>query len=495
MSDYHRAASLLEAKNLDGAWSVVKGLLLENPNDPQALVLASVVERLSQNLPTSYHFAKAASRIIPDDAAPWINLGHTASEMWLVDEAEAAYRKALKCPNIDSGSLRRNTMLNVSALYIDNGRYVEARAIVEKWLNKNPKDTQVRANLGFCQLATRDWSGWANYRSTLGSSWRPRIQYLDEPEWDGTPGKTVVIYGEQGLGDEISFASMLPDAIASCKRVILECEPRLKGLFQRTFPEITVYGTRMPAPKKGAQWEKADWQFDASLAIGQLGEYYRTREEDFPGTPYLVPCPIRTQMWADMFARLGKPVIGIAWHGGVPKTNSRNRRLTLEELLPFFQKQDAHYVSLQYKDASKEIAEFRERHPEIDLVQYPFATLTSDYDDTAALVASLDYVVCMQTAVAHTAGALGVPVTVLVPVASQWRYGTAHDSIPWYKSLRIIRQRKSGQWRDEIRRIDLPKLPRAAGEAAPEPALRDDEFPVCADGLVHHRETRDHASP
>jgi ADP-heptose:LPS heptosyltransferase len=200
-------------------------------------------------------------------------------------------------------------------------------------------------------------------------------------------------------------------------------------------------------------------------------------------------------MWADMFKRVGKPVIGVAWHGGVPKTNSRNRRLTLEELLPFFQKQDAHYVSLQYKDASKEIAEFKERHPEIDLVQYPFATLTSDYDDTAALVASLDYVVCMQTAVAHTAGALGVPVTVLVPVASQWRYGTAHDSIPWYKSLRIIRQRKTGQWRDEIRRIDLTGLRGAATEAAPDDGLRDGERHVRANGVLHHREDGGHASP
>lgn len=460
---YKRAAELIEAKNLDAAWSVVKALLLENPNDPQALVLASVVERLSQNLPTSYHFAKAASQIIPRDAAPWINLGHTASEMWLVDEAEAAYRTALKCPNINAGSLRRNTMLNVSALYIDNGRYAEAREIVNEWIAKNPNDTQVRANLGFCQLAMQDWEhGWANYRSTLGSGWRPRVKYGEEPEWDGSPGKTVVLYGEQGIGDEISFASMLPDAIDVCARVIVECDPRLKGLFERSFPRATVYGTRTPVPQKGVQWAKADWDFDASLAIGQIGEYFRTKAQDFPGTPYLTPCPDRVQMWKALFKAKGKPTIGIAWTGGVPKSNSRNRRLTLEDLLPVLRSVDAHFVSLQYKDAEGEIAAFKAKHPEIDLVQYRFGTLTKDYDDTAALIASLGGVVCMQTAVAHTAGALGVPVTVLVPIASQWRYGTAKDSIPWYRSLRIIRQRKQGQWRDEIGQIDLLNLKAAA---------------------------------
>jgi tetratricopeptide (TPR) repeat protein len=454
VSDYKTAALLIDAKEHDAARKVIEGLLLEDPNDPQALVLGSVVERFSHHLPRSYHYAKAASRIIPNDAAPWINLGHTASEMWLVDESEAAYRKALKCPNIGVGSLKRNTMLNVAALYIDNGRYTEARAIVDRWHKLNPNDTQMRANLGFCQLAVQDWSGWANYHATLGSTWRPRVQYLEEPEWDGSPGKTVVLYGEQGLGDEISFASMLPDAVKHCKRVILDCDPRLKRLFQRSFPEITVHGTRMATVDTQAdKWPPEDREFDASLAIGQIGEFYRTKAEDFPGTPYLITCPDRTEMWRAHFKSKGKPAIGIAWTGGMPKNNARNRRLSLEDLVPFFKKQDARYVSLQYKDAAKEIGQFRARHPDIDLVQYSYATLTGDYDDTAALIASLDRVVCIQTAVAHTAGALGIPVTVLVPKASQWRYGTARERIPWYDSLRIIRQSKNGEWRDEIARL------------------------------------------
>ncbi len=488
---YKRAGALIEAKNYEAAWKIIKTLMVENPNDAQALVLASMVERFSQNVPTSYHFAKAATHILPHDAACWLHLGNAASELWLVEESEAAYRKALKCPNIDAGSLRRNTLLNMAALYIDNGRYDEAKVIVERWNRVDPNDKNMRANLGFCQLAVQDWSGWANYRATLGSTWRPKVQYIDEPEWDGSPDKTVILYGEQGLGDEISFASMLPDAIRHCKRVILDCDPRLKRLFQRSFPGLTVHGTR--TAKAGPQsvdlmWPEEDRVFDASLAIGQLGEYYRTKAQDFPGTPYLVPCPDRVQMWQALFGAKGKPTIGIAWTGGVPKNNSRNRRLTLYDLLPVFQKYDAHFVSLQYKDASGEIEKFKAKHPEVDLVQYPFGTLTGDYDDTAALVASLDAVVCMQTAVAHTAGALGTPVTVLVPQASQWRYGTAHDSIPWYKSLKVIRQRKSGHWRDEIAGIDLPSLSGAAGKAAPEPELRDGILGLRADDLGHHRE-------
>jgi hypothetical protein len=119
-------------------------------------------------------------------------------------------------------------------------------------------------------------------------------------------------------------------------------------------------------------------------------------------------------------------------------------------MLPILRSIDAHWVSLQYEDAAGQIETFRNEHPEIDLVQYPFATLTKDYDDTAALVAELDMVVCMQTAVAHLAGGLGVECHVLLPKTSQWRYGEEGDTIPWYQSLRVIRQRELGKWEPAI---------------------------------------------
>lgn len=477
---------------MNGSWHIIEAFLNDDPNDARALVTASYLMRKSGHLPEAYHFAKSATQLIEWDAAPWINLGHAASELWLADEAEYAYRKALNCQNIGEGTLRRNTHLNISAVYIDNGRYAEAKEYALKMLAVDTNDQQGRANLGFCQLAMREWSkeAWENYHCALGCEWRPKIQFKDEPEWDGSEGKRVAIYGEQGLGDEISFASVLPDAVAVSQKIILECDPRLKGLFARSFPSVRVYGTR---GLKDVQWRKEDWAFDASLPIGQLGEFFRLKESDFPGTPYLTPCQVRTSGWKSYFRSLGKPVIGLAWRGGIPRTNARARQLMLDDFAPLFKAlPDAHYVSLQYRDAGKEIAEFRERHPDIQIVQYPWATLTQDYDDTAALVAALDYVFCMQTAVAHTAGALGIPVTVLVPVASQWRYGTAKDSIPWYHSLRVIRQKRHGQWREELERggrevaAYLSGVSRRPGTAPSDWDLRDGLGVLCADHRRGH---------
>jgi tetratricopeptide (TPR) repeat protein len=462
---YAIAAALAENGNLDKAWKIVGSILNDNPHDLRALVTGSYIMQRSGSLPQAYHFARRATEIAPNEDSTWTNLGHAASQMWLIDEAERCYRRGL---NVCKTAENRNVLwLNLCGLYIDTGDFEKAERYALKLLDVDPTSETAKANLGFCQLARRDWAeGWKNYRNTIGSPWRKRVRYKDEPEWDGRPGKNVVLYADQGLGDEISFASMLPDAAKLCKKLILDCDGRLEGLFRRSFPQVKVYGTRV----KDEKWAKEDRDIEASLPLGQAGEFVRTKEGEFPGTPYLVPCPDRLVQWKTLFATKKKPIIGIAWTGGVPKTNARNRKVSLDDLLPVLSL-DAHFVSLQYKDAKDEIARFKAKHPEVDLVQYSWATLTNDYDDTAALIAACDYVVCIQTAVAHTAGGLGVPVSVLLPTATSWRYGTKGDSIPWYRCLNVIRQAKTGEWSKEIERAaraaaDFLGVSRSADEAA-----------------------------
>lgn len=494
MNPYQAAADLGEQGKLEAGWKIINKMLIDDPLDVRALVTGSYIMRRLGALPQAYHLARSATQVWPKDSAAWTNLGHAASEMWLVDESERCYKTALACCN-GNKSHEKTLWLNLSALYLDNGRFEESEALTRKILKVDPAHANALANLGFCQLALRNWDGWKGYRNTIGSDWRPKVQYKDEPEWDGSPGKVIALYGDQGLGDEISFASMIPDALAVSSKVIIDCDSRLEGLFRRSFPKARVYGTRTA---KDAKWDKADWHIDASLPLGQIGEYFRTTDESFPGTPYLIACPDRMRMWKALFSQKAKPVIGIAWTGGVPKTNSRNRRIALDDLLPIFGL-DAHFVSLQYKDSADEIAAFSKKH-RVDLKQYAYGTLTKDYDDTAALIASLGYVVCIQTAVAHTAGALGVPVTVLVPEATQWRYGKSQDSIPWYESLRVVRQQKTGSWSQEIERTATElatyfgRVPGGTGKPARNDRLRNSIGGLCAGGNGHRQPNGGHAS-
>lgn len=469
MSDklYLRAGELAEQGKLEQAWKIISRMLIENPKDPRALLTGSFIMRRLGHLPQAYHFAKSAAEIWPHDPSIWLNWGHACRDMWLTDEAERHYRRMIRlAKNIKD---QRDGWLSLSALYLDDGRFADAEILCRKLLEVDPEDRSAFGNLGFCLLAKRDWSGWKGYHNTIGTDWRPMVRYRDEPEWDGSLGKIVALYEDQGLGDAISFASMLSDAQNICKKLIVECDARLQSLFTRSFPGVKFYGTR---GMHDAKWDREDWAMDASLPLGQIGEFFRLKDEDFPGTPYLRPCPDRVKQWRALFESKGKPCIGIAWTGGIPKTNARNRKIALTDLLPVFTEVDAHYVSLQYKDASEDITAFKAEHPEVDIVQYKWATLTQDYDDTAALIASLDYVLCIQTAVAHTAGALGTPATVLVPTATQWRYGNSTETVPWYNCLRVIRQRKSGSWSSEIERASrelgayLARVPRRAAKAA-----------------------------
>lgn len=469
----HRAHELAQQGELDAAWDACEPLISKNPNSARLLVLATYIFDRAGKVLLAYQLAR---RAVQEDARlpeAWINLGKTADMMWRVSESETAYKKALSLLNegiFEAQRKEKNRILchvNLAGLYVNVGRFREGEAAANAALSLDPENKKARGNLGLAQLARRDWaSGWKNYSCLLGGPSRVLRKVGDEPTWDGASGKTVAVLGEQGLGDEISFASMLPDAVRTCKKVILECDPRLAGLFQRSFPQAKVYGTRT---KKRAPWAPEDAQsVEASLMAGELGGFYRTSAESFSGQPYLVPCPERSRMWGALFSEKKKPVIGIAWTGGVQHTGSQFRRVDLAQLAPLFQSVDAHWVSLQYKDAAEEIAQVSMQNPGVEIAQYAYATLTKDYDDTAAMVSQLDAVICMQTAVAHLAGALGTPCWVLVPRNSQWRYGNpdAVDS-PWYASMKVRRE-KNG-WgpvieslASEIKNVDFRRLSRPA---------------------------------
>lgn len=429
-----KASTLYDAGRLDEAYAIVDAHLMHDPNDAQALALMSAILKRSNKVAIAYTLAKRATELRPDRPEPWNAFAHAAQFMWRMEEAEESYQKALK--RTKSAHQRALYLNNLASTYLDRGQFMRAEPVCRESLAIED-DKQTRHNLGLSLMAQRQWAeGWKNYSSSLGTENRRTVKYRapgsEEPVWDGAPDKTVVVYGEQGLGDEICAASMLPEAIRDSKLVIVDCDKRLEGLFRRSFPQAKVYGTRTAKPGE-ARWEEKGEQIEASISAFELGQFYRKTTADFPGTPYLTPCPDRLAMWKALFAGKGKPTIGIAWSGGTWHNAGEHRKLPLEDWKPIFEAVDAHWVSLQYKDAIEQIKG-------TPVTQYRFGTLTPDYDDTAAMVAACDLVIGVQTSVNHLAGALGVPVWALIPKVSQWRYGEGHEDIPWYRSMKLYRQ-------------------------------------------------------
>jgi len=419
------AAKLAEEGELDRAWDLTELVLLEEPNDVSAITMATQINRKARRMVTAYTWAKAGIANAPELAAAWLNMGCAAADLFRRDEAEMAYEQCEKLLNAKgwTASQRALLLINKSAMYLDYAEWALAERLASDAVRIEPENKKACGNLGIAKLAQRKWSeGWRYYGAISGMAQRPEYIYGDAPIWDGRHTGTVIFQGEQGLGDEIAFASMLPDAFLRVEQPIIDCDARLQGLFTRSFPKAKVYGTRWA---KELEWKAEDTKPDASIQFGQLGQFFRRRDRDFPRQSYLMPDPERTHMWRSLRNIEGGPAIGIAWTGGVSWTGAKFRRLTLEQLLPIFQSvPGAKWVSLQYQDACEEIEKFHVEHPEIDLRQYPYATLTKDYDDTAALVASLDCVIGPPTSVIHLAGALDVPTLAMAAPYDCWKFAS-----------------------------------------------------------------------
>jgi hypothetical protein len=285
--------------------------------------------------------------------------------------------------------------------------------------------------------------GWRAYELRLLSEGRiPRK--FPCPRWRGEPleGKTILVHAEQGLGDEIMFASCVPDLLAAGARCVIDCHPKLGTLFARSFPQALVH--------TGLQDDDVAWLAaypapDYETPAGSLPLHLRAHPEAFPRhAGYLAADPEKVARWRERLAGLGAGLkVGISWRGGTPGTRAPLRSLTLPQLDPILQTGGTRFVSLQYGTQPAEVEAFQAR---LGARFVHWQEALDDYDETAALVCALDLVVSVCTAVVHLSGALGRPAWVMTPFSPEWRYGHAGETMIWYPSVRLFRQPGLGAW-------------------------------------------------
>lgn len=368
----------------------------------------------------------------------WKHENNTEKARYWFERAE----QALGEPNADIQN-------NMATLYINEGLPDRAITHLVEALKVDANHPQAQWNLSLAYLETGQYEkGFALYGAGKRAAVRADRNFTvsgPTPEWDGTPGKTIVVYGEQGIGDEIMFASLLPRVMQDCT-VIFECHKKLHRLFSNSFPEIPIYGTREDERIMwiGGPDGKPRYNIDAKIAIGDLPKFYIKSLDDFHGKPYIIPTSQAQIKWADKFDEVfkeQKPVIGINWIGGHKKTRVEVRSLTLEQLLPVL-KQDAYFVSLQYTDGCEnEIFEFEQKHG-IKIHHWPEGSKNEQYDETGGMVANCDLVITCCSSIVHLAGSMGTPCWVLTPSRPAWRYRLDLDYMPWYgKRVTLFRQK------------------------------------------------------
>lgn len=417
--------------------------------------LAESLKALGRYEEASAAFERAVE-LAPGHLQTWLGFGGLLLDyMNDFDRAEYCFGRALEI-NPNWGA----TYHNLGLLAHLRGSFAAAHRHFEQAQRLSPASPLPAFSEGTLFLLEGEFEkGWSRYhlRAAMAGE-TPLFSVAKTPVWNGQSltGKSILVHGEQGLGDEIMFASCLPEIIAQATRTVVACQPKLERLFRDSFPETTILPM---VPNWESDWLSRPATTDFICPMGDLPIHLRRSRESFPAhCGYLRADPVRSAFWEEKLRNLGGgKKIGLSWMGGVGKTRRSRRSLEIDQLLPLLRIPDTHFVNLQYDASAAELAEMKEQSG-IHLEHWPDAI--DDYCETAALVSALDMTVSVCTSIVHLCGALSKPVWVMAPKVPEWRYGHEGPGMVWYPSARVYRQTASGEWTPVIERIaaDLATL-------------------------------------
>ncbi len=414
---------------------------------------------------------RAAVAAAPDSPDTHIFMGVALQELDRLEEAIAAYREGL---HLDPANVRG--LSNLGAAYELSGRLPEAETVLSQALALDAGSAAVWGNLGLCRLAQGDRGrarqaldraldidpelprarvaralmrlqegdlpgGWADYEWRFAAGEALPDRRFAIPQWrgEGLPRGKLLIWREQGLGDELMFASLYREAIARASgtagAAVIECDPRLVALFTRSFPEATVRAQSLPSRNSPAP-EHPD--MDAHMPAAGLAALLRPSLDCFTGKPFLVPDKRRrgrARDWLD-----GLPVglkVGICWRSRLITTRRQASYAAAKDWAPILAQPGMQVINLQYGAEAAEIAALQGAGGRT-LHHMPDLDLMDDLDGLAGLIAELDLVITAPTAVGEFAGAVGTPVWRVVGGSDWSTLGAAMR--PWFASMRVVRQ-------------------------------------------------------
>lgn len=305
---------------------------------------------------------------------------------------------------------------------------------------------KVKHSQAHCLLMKRVFGkGWDVYENRWDDIQFPSTPLETSlPVWDGSSDKRVLVWLEQGLGDQIMFASMLEDVAERCRSLTLYSDERLVPVFSRSF------GHKVEV--QSCEEDLHASSFDAHIPIGSLGKFVRRDADSFTNRRkgYLRPDDkvvnvIRTNLKKSFG---DKEIIGISWFSNSPTHHRLVRNIDLSKLLNGFASRDAIFVCLQYGDVEADMRGAQLKtgisvfNP-VDIDQF------HDVDNLSNLICACDRVVSIDNATVHLAAAHGIPTKVLLPTDVDWRWGTSGPESYWYPSLELVRQEEPGKWVSE----------------------------------------------
>jgi len=387
------------------------------------------------------HYQKAIE-VRPGYVGALFNLANTLRSMGKFDEAITTYHEVIE-HRPEHAPAHNNLGLALRLTGDRKAAEIQWRRAVE--LDPLLADSQV--NLALCHFEEGQVAeGWERYewRDKAGSYKSPQRHFV-QPQWDGSDlkGKHIILWGEQGLADEILYASMIPDILKQGGKVSIECAPRLVKLFSRSFAAADVY----PYPYDGA--EQGTDHFDFQCSFPSLGRFMRPGVEAFPTRvedyAYLKADPEKQAFWKKRLAELSpRPKIGFNWGSIQISDDSRHFYASIKEMEPLLRTPGVDFINLMYADATADIQEIQ-RDFGVAIHDWQDLDLKEDIEGVAGLISSLDRVVSCLSTVSELSGALGTQAAVFIGEATQATMMGTDDNI-WFPNTHYYSKERSGPW-------------------------------------------------
>jgi len=392
-----------------------------------------------------YEFALA---IKPAKHEALHNLGNALQSQEKLEDARQCYERALA---IAPGNAQAHYSL--AALEHSQGAVDEALAGYHKALGLQPDLADAAFAEGLAYLLKGEFgTAWSKYEWR----WRtkehtPPMRSYSQPLWRGeklTAGR-LLIWGEQGIGDEIMFAGLIPQVLRTGNSCLLDCDVRLKPLFERSFPGMEVVSSRALGDDPG---QNPDMHVAAHLPSGSLPGLFRRDLRAFGSaqSPYLVADSSARERFRADYAD-GRRLVGVAWYTNNKKTG-RMRSIDLAMLAPLLARTNIRWISLQYGDHDSLESDATAAGAPLLIDRRVNQLLNLDL--FAAQIAAMDLVITIDNSTAHLAGALGIPTWVLLPFASDWRWLRDREDSPWYPTVHLLRQPSGGDWQSVLQSVE-----------------------------------------
>jgi len=444
------AVEMARSEDAGGRRAIARALE-GDPAHAEANAMAARLCETDKKFGRAIEHWQAVVRAQPDHALAYCNLGRLTLRDTQDDEQALRYvRTALSLqPRLAEAHSCLAQLLQFQ------GKSEDAIRECDTALEINPAATHPRMIRALALLSLGRYEpGWEDYEERKRVYPLFAVRKFPYPEWAGgdLAGQRLLVFHEQGLGDEIMFASCFRDVLRDAPQCVIECSAKLAPLFRRSFQNATIAVGDQTNPD--LTYLQSQPAIDCQVAAGSLPRIYRRNLSDFPSEAgYLQADAAATQCWKERLRNTStgdRPSIGLSWRGGVQSTNQATRSVAPDALKLLVASPRINFVSLQYGDRTADLAVLNAgSYARV----HDWLEAQATFDETAALVSALDLIITVDTTVAHLAGALGKPVWVMVPHNAEWRYLREGTAMPWYPTMRIFRRRHGADWSDTVMEI------------------------------------------